>query len=143
MIDRKPRPNREAFLKRFRASLERAEKEVERLGKWNTWLLAVSVVNSAATTLVTGITAAQGPIVGEGIPGWRLSCIIAAIFGFATTLSVGLNQQLRIGDRLSAGNECLGRLKYLDLTLDTGSRPWEEVVEEYEGVVRTYPRIVE
>jgi hypothetical protein len=68
---------------------------------------------------------------------------VAAVFGFATTLSVALNQQLRIGDRLSRSNECLGRLKFVDFAVDTGSRPWDEVVREYEEIVRAYPRIVE
>jgi hypothetical protein len=135
--------NREAFVRRFRASLERAEGEVARLSKTNTRLLVASAVSSAVATLVTGITAAQGPIIGTGIPGWRLSCIVAAVFGFATTLSVALNQQLRIGDRLSRSNECLGRLKFVDFAVDTGSRPWDEVVREYEEIVRAYPRIVE
>lgn len=88
---------------------------------------------------MAAITAAQGPIIGEGPPGWRISCIIAAVFGFATTVCVGLNQQLKLSDRLSKGNECAGRLRALDVAVATDSRDWDEVATEYQEIVRLYP----
>ena len=126
----KPTKNRAAFARRVKASLRKAEDYASRLQRTSTRLLASSIVSSAATTLVTAITAAQGPIVGEGPTGWRISCIIAAVFGFATTLFVGLNQQLKISDRLSQGNECASRLKALDVAIATGSRSWDAIAKE-------------
>jgi hypothetical protein len=41
---------------------------------------------------------AQDPVIGAGIPGWRISCIFGAVFGFVSTLWVGLNQQVTISD---------------------------------------------
>jgi hypothetical protein len=70
-----------------------------------------------------------------------MACIAGAIFGFATTVSVGLNQQLKLGERLSEANQCLGRLKFLDVAIDTGSRTWAEISEEYEEILRTYPNV--
>ena len=131
----------EALARRVRASLDKARRHASRLKTMSTRLLILGVVNSGVSTLITGVTAAGGPIVGEGIPGWRLACIAGAVFGFATTVSVGLNQQLRFGDRLSEANECLGRLKFLDVAIDTGSRSWDEISKEYESILKTYPNV--
>ena len=141
-MTQEPTQNREAFARRVNESLRKAEDYASRLQQTSTRLLASSIASSAATTLVTAVTAAQGPIVGEGPTGWRISCIVAAIFGFATTLLVGLNQQLKISDRLTQGNECAGRLKALDVAIATGSRSWDEITKEYEQVMRTYPEPV-
>lgn len=133
--------NHDALARRIRQSLEKVEQHASRLKGTNTRLLVFGVFNSGVSTLVTGVTAAGGPVVGEGIPGWRMACIVGAVFGFATTVSVGLNQQLKLGERLSEANQCLGRLKFLDVAMDTGSRTWTEISEEYEEILRTYPNI--
>jgi hypothetical protein len=135
--------DREAFASRFRASLEWAEGEVARLGKLHARLQLAGVASSGAATVVMAITAAQVPITGRGAAAWRLLCIVAAVLAFAATLLVALSRQLRLGERLSTNNEVLGRLKVVDLALEAGSRPWEEVVKEYEEIVRTYPRVAE
>jgi hypothetical protein len=134
--------NHDALARRVRQSLEKAERYASRVKRTNTRLLVFGVFNSGVSTLVTGVTAAQGPVVGEGIPGWRMACIVGAVFGFATTVSMGLNQQLKLSERLSRANQCLGRLKFLDVAMDTGSRTWAEISEEYEEILRTYPDIV-
>jgi hypothetical protein len=133
----------DALVRRIRSSLQRTQHRVSRLRTTNTRLLILGVVTSGVSTLITGVTAAQGPVVGEGIPGWRLACAAGAIFGFATTVSVGLSQRLNLGERLSEANQCLGRLKFLDVAIDTGSRTWGEIAEEYEEIVRRYPGIAE
>lgn len=140
-MNQKSQQIHDALARRIRQSLEKAERHVSRLKSTNTRLLIFGVFNSGVSTLVTGVTAAGGPVVGEGIPGWRMACIVGAVFGFATTVSVGLNQQLKLGERLSEANQCLGRLKFLDVAIDTGSRTWAEISEEYEEILRTYPNI--
>jgi hypothetical protein len=134
--------NRQVFAERVRESLERAEDHAAHLRRMNTRTLVSGVVTSGVATLVTGVTALGGPIVGEGIPGWRLACIVGAIFAFLSSLFVGLNQQLRIGDRLSQGTECAGRLRFLDLAITTGSREWHDITKEYESILTTYPEVV-
>ncbi len=43
-----------------------------------------------------------GPsIMGIGAPGWRLSCIAGTVFGFISTLALGLTQQFKLSDRLA------------------------------------------
>jgi hypothetical protein len=134
--------NRDAIIRRVKESLRKAEGIASTLRKTNTRLLVASISSSAISTLVAGITAAQGPVIGVGIDGWRVTCIIAAVFAFVSTVSTGLSQQLRISDRLSGGNQCVGRLRSLEVTIATGSHSWEEIVSEYEGIVRTYPELI-
>lgn len=137
-----PAQDREVLTKSVKASLRKAEERTAGLHKANTRLLVVGIVSSAASTLVAGFTAAQGPVIGEGPEGWRMACIVAAVFGFVATVCTGLVQQLKIGDRLSQGNQCLGKLRSLDLAITTGSQSWEEIVEEYQEIVRAYPELV-
>jgi hypothetical protein len=40
-------------------------------------------------------------------------------------------------------NASVASSSFLDLALDTGSRPWDQVMKEYEDIVRSYPQIVE
>ena len=131
--------NRQAFADKVRESVRHVESQASRLRAIYTRLLVFSVVNTAATTLVTGFTAAQGPFIGEGPTGWRVSCIIAAVLGFAATLSIGLNQQLRLSERLSEANLSLGRLRYLDVAIATGTREWDHITQEYQDILRLYP----
>jgi hypothetical protein len=134
--------DRDLFARRVKDSLVRARRYAERLRKINTRLLIAGVVTSAAATLVAGLTAATGPLVGEGIPGWRLACIVAAGFGFVSTLAVGVHQQLGVSDRLANGHQCLARLTFLDLAIDTGSRDWDDITKEYEAIVTSFPEVV-
>ena len=134
--------DRNALGQRVKASLRKAEKIDSGLRKANTRLLIAGIASSAASTLVAGITAAQGPVVGEGIEGWRVACIVAAVFGFASTVSTGLSQQLKISDRLSEGIQCIGKLRSLDVIITTGSQSWEEIIKEYEEIAKTYPELI-
>jgi hypothetical protein len=124
-------------------SLRNTQTKVAGLRKSNTRLLIASIVCSAATTLVAGSTAAAGPVVGEGIPGWRLACIVAAAFAFISTVSTALMQQLKIDERLVLGNQCVGRLKDLDLAIATGTRPWDEITRDYGDILKTYPEFID
>ncbi len=139
--DRKALAQR-ALGQRVRASLQKTEERTAGLRKANTRLLVSGMASSAASTLVAGITAAQGPIIGEGAEGWRVACIVAAVFGFVATVCTGLTQQLKISDRLSKGNQCLGKLRSLDLAITTSSRSWEEIIQEYQEIVKGYPELV-
>jgi hypothetical protein len=130
--------NQENLSREILSSLVNAEKNALRIRRYGNLLLLVSIITSAATTLVTAITAARGPIVGEGSSGWKVSCVIAAAFGFATTICVGANQGLRFSDRGSRANECAGRLRSLDISMKTGSKNWDHISKEYEDIISKY-----
>lgn len=131
-----------SFLDRLKQSLQYTKVRTAKLQKMHTGFMVTSIVSSSATTLVAAITAAQGPIIGDGPAGWKISCIIAAVFGFAATLCIGLNQQLKVSDRLSKSHECLGRLQSLDVATAIGSREPKQIMKEYEELVRTFPEFI-
>jgi hypothetical protein len=137
-----PTQDPKAFAQIVKGSLLKAQEQTAGLRKTSGWLLIASIVGSAATTLVAGFTAAAGPVVAAGDAGWRIPCIIAAAFAFISTVSTAVNQQLKIGDRLSQGNQCVGRLRALDIAIATGNQTWEEITKEYGEIARTYPELV-
>jgi hypothetical protein len=125
-----------------KASLRKAGAIVSGYRKKKNRLLTTTMVSSTAVTLVAGITAAIGPVTGTGAEGWRMACIIAAIFGFVSTVSTGLSEQLKISDRLSEGRQGVGKLRYLDVVITTGNKSWEEITKEYEEIAKAYPDLI-
>ena len=134
--------NRDLLTQSVKRSLKKAEGIISGRKKTNTGLLFAGMTTSAASTLVAGITAAQGPLIGTGIEGWRVACIIAAVFGFASTIITGLSQQLKVNDRVIEGNQCVSKLRALDVGIITGSRNREEIIGDYEGLAKTYPEFI-
>ena len=93
--------------KNIKSRLHKTQKFVSDRQRTSTRLLVASMAFSGASTLVAGITSAGGPILGSGIESWRLACIVAAVFGFSSTISSGAFQQLESTDWLSNVKECL------------------------------------
>ena len=125
-----------------KASLQKAGEIVSGYRKKKNRLLFAAMISSTAATLVAGVTAAAGPMADIGTEGWRMACIIAAIFGFISTVSTGLSEQLKISDRISEGSQGIGKLKYLDVLITTGNKSWEEITEEYEEIAKAYPELI-
>ncbi|MGC9346547.1 MAG: hypothetical protein ACP5JG_00290 [Anaerolineae bacterium] len=134
--------DQDVIRERILNGLDHLENRIGQLQRANRSLLASGIISSAASTLATGATAANGPVVGSGTPGWRLACIVAAVFSFGATVAVGLNQRLKIGEKLAEGRQCTGHLRALEVAMATGSRPRDEIVKDYEELVRTYPDLV-
>jgi len=126
-----------------KASLRKAGVIVSGYRKKKNRLLLTAMISSTAVTLVAGVTAAAGPVMGTGTDGWRMACIFAAIFGFISTVSTGLSEQLKISDRISEGSEGLGKLRYLNVLITTGNKSWEEITEEYEAIARAFPELID
>ncbi len=72
-------------------SLQKAEEAVANLQKTHSRIVVTTLFSSGAATLIAGITAATGPSAEIGIEGWRTACILAAIFGFVSTVGSGLS----------------------------------------------------
>lgn len=135
--------NEQAFGQRIKSSLKNVEASMKRLRRVNLALIISSVFGSAVSTLVAGVAATQGePLIGAGTAGWRTTCVIAAVSSFVAALSVGLNQQLRLEERLVNRRQCAGQLQSLEVTMTTGRQNWDKIVEEYQEIVRTYPHLM-
>ena len=126
----------------IKASLRKAEGIVKGYEKNHTRLLVTTIVSSAGATMIAGVTAAVGQAAHIGTEGWRIACILAAIFGLVSTVSTGLTQQLKISDRLLEGRQGLSKLKHLDVVITTGSIGWDQIAREYEGIAQEYPELI-
>ncbi len=127
----------ERIVQNIAKSLDRSIHMTREITRLNSVLFMTSIVSAASTTLITTIAAAQGPVVGVGTPGWKLSCGIAAFFGFVTTLAEGLKHQTN--DKMTRSRLCIERLRLLDISLRHSKRPVEEIDRELDEIVRAYP----
>jgi len=134
--------NHEMLIMMVKDSLRKAQQLTSNLRKKNTRLLITGMVCSAGTTLVAGGTAVVGPVVGEGTAGWQIACIVAAILAFASTVSTALTKQLKFEEQLSLGNQCVGRLKSLEVAIATDSKNWEDVTIEYGEILKAYSAFI-
>jgi hypothetical protein len=141
-MNKESRQDLEAFTQIVKDSLRKAQKITSGLRRKNTRLLITGMVCSAGTTLVAGGTVAAGPVIGEGDAGWRIACIVAAVLAFVSTVATALTTQLKYDERLTQGNQCIGRLRALDIAIVTGSGNWEEISKEYEEVVKAYSEFI-
>jgi hypothetical protein len=130
--------NKDNLKQYIQESLQNAELNASRSRRFNSFLLITSILTASATTMVTAVTAATGPIIGEGTEGWKISCIIAAALGFVTTVCVGINQAFSFAQRLSRLNECAGRLRALEVSMKTGRAHWDDIATEYAAIVRDF-----
>lgn len=119
-------------------SLARAESHVSRLRKANTRFIYVSLIASVLATLIAGLTAFTGPIVGVGPPAWKWTCGVVAIFTATATVFTGLHKQLTISDRLAKATECTGKLKSLRISLTDSDINKEEILKEYRKIIEGY-----
>ena len=137
----------DAFINSVKASLNTAKIKTARIRKTDSQLFVANVVSPAAATLLAGLTAAVGgntlfvqAASQSNHGGWRLACILVAIFGFIATVSGMFKKQF--DDRLVQGNQCVGRLLSLDLAITTGSSGWEEAAKEYGEIVKAFPEFI-
>lgn len=126
-------PKHTQLRQHVQASLRQAETYTTRLRKVYTGLVIGGIVCSAATVLVAGGTALQGPAIGTG---WQLACGVAAGLSLVSTICNGVMQQLKLGEHLPLAQLSVGRLRGLDLALVTGSRDWSEIAKEYEAIIK-------
>jgi hypothetical protein len=134
--------NQQKLAERVQASLQNAQQTVTGYQKTHRRLMITSVFSSAVTTLVAGVTAAVGQAAQIGTPGWRTACIVAAIFGFISTMSTGFTQQLGTSDRLAEGKHCVAQLKLLEIAVSTQSKSWPELAREFEDIAKAYPEYI-
>ena len=137
----------DAFINSVKASLNTAKIKTASIRKTDSQLFVANVVSPAAATLLAGLTAAVGgntlfvqAASQSNDGGWRLACILVAIFGFIATISGMFKKQF--DDRLVQGNQCVGRLLSLDLAITTGSSGWEEAAKEYGEIVKAFPEFI-
>jgi len=138
--------NRAEFINLVKASLNMAKNKTDSIRRTNSQLFVANVISPAAATLLAGLTAAVGgnqifqqAAAQSNDGGWRLACVLVAIFGFIATVSSMFKKQF--DDRLLQGNQC-GRLLALDLAITTGTSDMEVSAKEYGEIVKTFSEFV-
>ena len=136
-----------AFMQSVKASLTHAREKTTNIRRTDSQLFMTNVISPAAATLIATIATVIGgntmfaqaaAQVEDG--GWRVACILVAVFGFIATVSGMFKKQF--DDRLAQGNQCVGRLISLDLALATGSGSWEEANREYSEILKAFSEFV-
>lgn len=138
--------DRAGFAATVKTSLNVAKNKTAGIRKTDSQLFVANVVSPAAATLLAAFAAAIG---GNAMfvqaatqsedGGWRLACILVAIFSFIGTVSSMFKKQFE--ERLAQGNQCVGRLLSLDLALSTGSS-LEEAAKEYREILKAFPEFI-
>lgn len=128
--------------KNIQDSLNKAISQLAKLRKNNSRFIVISLIASVLATLLAGFTAFNGkPIAGQGAGAWAWTCGIVAVFTATATVFTGLHKQLTISDRLAKATECVGKLKSLQIsieTLDDDESAKKNIVNEYRKVVEVY-----
>lgn len=147
VTDSKGTQDHEKFINSVKASLNVAKSKTADIRKTDSQLFLANVISPAAATLIASMAAAIG---GNNVfsqaaaqaedGGWRLACILVAIFGFIATISSVFKKQFE--DRLTKANQCVGRLLNLDLAITTGSNDWNEAAKEYSEIVKNFPEFI-
>jgi hypothetical protein len=119
-------------------SLIKAVTQVSKLKKANTRFIYGSLIASVGATLIAGLTAFTGPLVGQGAPAWKWTCGVVAIFTATATVFTGLHKQLTIPERLAKATECVGKLKSLKISLENPDSNKEEVIKEFRKIIEVY-----
>jgi hypothetical protein len=139
--------DRAGFATSVKTSLSIAKDKTASIRKRDSQLFVANVVSPAAATLLATLAATIGgnemftqAAARSEDGGWRLACILVAIFSFIATVSGMFKKQFE--DRLTQGNQCVGRLLTLDLAITTGSSSWEEAAKEYGEIVKSFPEFV-
>lgn len=134
----KPQVSHDALAERIRASLTTADQYTRRNQKLNSTLTIVTIVSSALTALLTGLTAAEGPVVIPGLLDWQGACTIGAALSVITAVSSGVSQQMNISQKMIEGSQCAGRLRALEMMAATKTREISQITSEYAEILRTY-----
>lgn len=136
-----------AFASSVKNSLEIAKDKTANIRKIDSRLFVANVISPASATLLATLAATVGgnqvfPQAATRVEdgGWQLACILVAVFGFIATVSSMFKKQF--ADKLVLGNQCVGRLLNLNMSITTGSRNWEELTKEYSEIVKSFPEFI-
>ncbi|HZP01631.1 MAG TPA: hypothetical protein VFD30_15180 [Terriglobia bacterium] len=133
---------RDTMLHTIRESLHKAEAQAVRLRRRDSRFVYTSLVASSTATLVAGVAAALGPMLGKGPPAWKLTCgVVAGLTACATLLS-GIHKQLAVPERLGKATACIGKLRALEIDLTLAHRDIVQVAKEYQELAVNYPEFI-
>lgn len=124
---------------RIQEHLRRVERRAARLKRLNVQVIGLNLLFSSVATLLAGVTAAGGPLIGEGGPAWRWTCGIIAVVTAGAAFTTGLQQRFKVPEALARAFACAARLRSLELALQLSRLGPEEIGNEYDQLLTAYP----
>jgi len=118
---------------------EKVERRAAQLKRVNIRVIALNLLFSSLATLLAGLTAATGPLIGEGSAAWRWTCGIVAVATAGTALTTGIQQRFKVPEAMARALTCVARLRSLELALQLSTLTPEEVGQQYEQLLASYP----
>jgi hypothetical protein len=112
------------------------------LKKSNSRLITISLIASGLATLLAGLTAALGPLAGQGPPAWKFTCGAVAVFTALAGITTGFHQKFAISERLAKVYACAGRLRSLELSVNLSGKDPVTAAKEFEEITSLYPEFI-
>jgi hypothetical protein len=137
-----PNDSRNALLEKIRDGIRKSEASSASLKAKNSRYIVIGIVASGLSTVIAASAAALGPVIGEGVPAWKLTCAAVALCTGVATVFTGLQKQLSIAERLAKAIACSGKLHSLEFALTVNDRPTAEVAKEYETTIASYSDVI-
>lgn len=140
--------NHAEFINLVKASLDTAKNKTDKISTNEFTIIRGQCSLPCCRNTSGGLTAAVGgnqifqqAAVQSNDGGWKLACILVAIFGFIATVSSMFKKQF--DDRLLQGNQCVGKRPLaLDLAITTGTSDLEDLAKEYGEIVKSFSEFV-
>ncbi|MGE5798141.1 MAG: hypothetical protein ACM34N_15255 [Ignavibacteria bacterium] len=133
---------RNIIREKIKESLRKVNAQAGKLKKANSRLIFINLIATAIATLLAGLTAALGPLAGQGPPAWKLTCGAVAGFTALSGLMTGLHQKLSISEKLAKSFACAGRLNSLEISLSISKKDPGIAAKEYEELISSYPELL-
>jgi hypothetical protein len=137
---------RAAFVAIVRARRASVAKAAERLARRDTRLTLMSVVASAAATVLTAAPAMGGPgltralgSAGPETPSWRILCGVASLCSLLAAVATNLHRQSEVTSRLARCQAGAARLEALELQVSFQNAPLPDATGEYGRIVAELP----
>jgi hypothetical protein len=130
------------ILTRLQQSLSRIELRAASLRKTDALMVYTSTITSVLATALAGLTAAVGPLMGEGVEGFEMTCWGVAVLTAVAGLTSGLHQRLGVAEQLANALVGVGKLRSLEIALSVAQRDPLEVAKEYEQFAVNYKQLM-
>jgi hypothetical protein len=134
--------NSEEILKRVQSAIRQVKPYTVKYKKWDFWLLSISIVLGTLATILAGGVASIGQTGASILGGWRVVCIIVAVFSAIGTISGSFHKSFQISTRLFKARQCMAKLTSLELSISTSGINDAEALKAYQKIGEEFPEFL-
>jgi hypothetical protein len=129
----------EVLRQQLETSLNKVEKQKNRIKRTNVWYGMASLILSALATFITGQAALSSG--KKSAESWRLVCLSASVCALGATIVAGMQKQLVEPEMLIQTGECVARLKALKVKMISPEWDLKIATEQYQQILEKFPNI--